>query len=197
VWSQAGQPEAKKDPRETPPVAPAAPVDPGGAKLGATAPVDPKTYIIEPEDIVSIRVWREIDLSGLFTVRPDGKITMHLVGDVQAGGSTPEQLQTRVVEALQTVINRPQVVVAIHEVRSKKYFITGEVNRPGQYPLATKVTVMEALTLAGGFREFADMKNIKILRGTERLRFNYKDVIKGKKLDQNIELKPNDHIVVQ
>lgn len=187
-----------KDPRETPPTAPATPPVAEGApsRLGATAAVDPKTYVVESEDIISIRVWREPEMSGLFTVRPDGKISLHLVGEVQAGGLTPDQLQTKVIEALQTVMNRPQVVVAVHEVRSKRYFISGEVNRPGQYQLVTKITIMEALSMAGGFREFANMKGIKVMRGNERIKFNYKDVIKGNKLDQNIELKPGDHIVV-
>lgn len=197
----SGQPpQERKDSKETPPAAPttpAPPVDPGGTRLGASAAVDPKTYIIEPEDILAIKVWREPEMSGLFTVRPDGKITMHLVGDIQAGGLTPDALQQRVTEALQTVINRPQVVAAVHQIVSKRYYVSGEVNRPGQYPLTGNVTIAEALTMAGGFREFADMKGIKILRGTERLKFNYKDFIKGKNLDKNIVLKPNDHIVVQ
>ena len=152
--------------------------------------------MVEPEDIVSVRVWREPEVSGLFTVRPDGKISMHLVGEIQAGGLTPDQLQQKVVEALQTVMNRPQVVVAVHEVRSKRYFISGEVNRPGQYQLVSKITLMEALSMAGGFREFANIKGIRVMRGNERIKFNYKEVIKGRKLEQNIELKPNDHIVV-
>jgi polysaccharide biosynthesis/export protein len=187
-----------KDPRETaPPAAPAPPLaEAAPTRLGATAAVDPKTYVIESEDIVSIRVWREPEMSGLFTVRPDGKISLHLVGEVQAGGLTPDQLQTKVIEALQTVMNRPQVVVAVQDVRSKRYYISGEVNRPGQYQLVTRITIMEALSMAGGFREFADIKGIKVMRGSERIKFNYKDVIKGKKLDQNIELKPGDHIVV-
>jgi len=197
--SLAGQPaQDRKDSKDQPaaPAAPATPPDPGGARLGASAAVDPKTYIIEPEDILAIKVWREPELSGTFTVRPDGKISMHLVGEIVAGGLTPDQFQQRVVEALQTVINRPQVVAAVHEVRSKRYFISGEVNRPGQYPLSTKVTIMEALSMAGGFREFADTKGIKVMRGNERIKFNYKDVVKGKKLEQNIELKPGDHIVI-
>jgi polysaccharide biosynthesis/export protein len=192
-----GQAAQDKDKKEVVPatVTPTAP-DPGGARLGPAAAVDPKTYIIEPEDVIAIKVWREPELSGSFTVRPDGKITMHLVGDIQAGGLTPEQLNTRVVEALQTVINRPQVVAAVQDVRSKKYFISGEVNRPGEYRLSSRVTVMEALSMAGGFREFADMKGIKIMRGNERIKFNYKEVVKGKKLEQNIELQKGDHIVV-
>jgi polysaccharide biosynthesis/export protein len=186
-----------KDPREVAPPTAAAPVaETAPTRVGATAAVDPKTYVIEAEDIVSIRVWREPEMSGLFTVRPDGKISLHLVGEVQAGGLTPSQLETKVIEALQTVMNRPQVVVSVQDVRSKRYYISGEVNRPGQYQLVTKITIMEALSMAGGFREFADIKGIKLMRGNERIKFNYKDVIKGKKLEQNIELKPGDHIVV-
>ena len=198
VLSIHGQaPQAPKDqaPAAPPaPVAPAAEVSP--TRVSPTAAVDPKTYVIEAEDIVSVRVWREPEMSGLFTVRPDGKISLHLVGEVQAGGLTPDQLQTKVIEALQSVMNRPQVVVAVQDVRSKRYFISGEVNRPGQYQLVSKISIMEALSMAGGFREFANIKGIKVMRGQERIKFNYKEVIKGKKLEQNIELKPGDHIVV-
>jgi polysaccharide biosynthesis/export protein len=194
------QQQERKDSKESAPGAPVPPPpppsDPAAGRVGATAAVDPKSYIIDPEDVVSVRVWREPEMSGLFTVRPDGKITMPLVGDIQAGGVTPDQLQQKVVEALQTLMNRPQVVASVHEVRSKRYYVSGEVNRPGQYPLIGKVTIVEALTMAGGFREFADMKGVKVMRGSERIKFNYKNFIKGKELDKNLELKPGDHIVV-
>lgn len=160
------------------------------------AAVDPRTYVIEAEDVVEIKVWREPEMSGRFVVRPDGKISMLLVGDVVAGGSTPDQLQARVIEALQALIKRPQVTVSVADVRSKRYFISGEVGRPGAYQLISKITVLEALSLAGGLREFADAKGIRIMRGTDQLKFNYRDVIKGKKREQNVELKPGDHIIV-
>lgn len=175
----------------------AEPIDAGrDITKSAGAAVDPRTYLIEPEDIIEVKVWREPEMSGRFAVRPDGKISMLLVGDIVAGGSTPEQLQTRVIEALQTLIKRPQVTVSVAEVRSKRYFISGEVGRPGAYQLISKITVLEALSLAGGLREFADAKGIRIMRGGDQLKFNYKDVIKGKKKEQNVELKPGDHIIV-
>jgi len=203
VLSMAAQLPSKEPPprpRESESATPPPPTNPA-AKLPEDKPapgaaVDPRTYIIDPEDIISIRVWREPELSGNFTVRPDGKITLPLVNDIQAGGLTPDQLQQKVLEALQSLMNRPQVVVAVADVRSKKYYITGEVNRPGPYQLQSKITVLEALSLAGGFREFADIKGIKIMRGSERIKFNYKDVIKGKKLEQNIEVRNGDHIFV-
>lgn len=160
------------------------------------AAVDPKSYMIGVEDVLLIRVWREPEHSGLATVRPDGKITLPLIGDLQAAGLTPEKLDAAVTEALGKYINNPDVIVSVQAVRSKRYYVTGEVNRPGAYPLVTPVTVLEALTLAGGFRDFANKKNITVLRGTQRFKFNYNDVVKGKNLDQNITLQHGDYIVV-
>jgi polysaccharide export outer membrane protein len=163
---------------------------------GVAAPVDPKSYVIGPEDILLVRVWREPELSQGVQVRPDGKITLPLVGELQAGGLTPAQLQTKVVEALTEFINKPEVTVSLQSVQSKKYYITGEVNRPGTFPLVVPVSILEALTNAGGFREFADLKKITILRGGKILKFNYKDVVKGKNRDQNITVENGDYIVV-
>jgi polysaccharide biosynthesis/export protein len=160
------------------------------------APVDPKTYIIGPEDVLAIRVWREPELSQGVQVRPDGKITMQLVGELHAAGLTPAQLQAKVVEALSEYINKPEVTVSLHSVQSKKYYITGEVNRPGTFPLVVPVTILEALTNSGGFREFANTKKITILRGGKILKFNYNDVVKGKNKDQNVVVENGDYIVV-
>lgn len=160
------------------------------------APVDPKTYMIGPEDILLVRVWREPELSGPVAVRPDGQITLPLVGDLQAGGMSPEMLVEAITKKLSLLMNGPQVMVSVQAVRSKKYYIIGEVGRPGEYPLVTPTTVLDALSNAGGFRDFANPKKIVIMRGDKRLKFNYKEVISGKKLDQNIALENNDHIVV-
>lgn len=173
--------EAAKNPSGLPPVA---------------APVDPKTYVIGPEDILAIRVWREPELSQGVQVRPDGKISMQLIGELQAAGLTPSQLQTKVIEALSEYINKPEVTVSLQAVQSKKYYITGGVNRPGTFPLIVPVTVLEALTNAGGFREFANTKKITILRGKKILKFNYNDVVKGKNTEQNIMIESGDYIVV-
>ena len=175
---------------------PSAMADPE-VKKSAGAPVDPRTYVIGAEDVLAVRVWKDADASGMVTVRPDGKITLALGGDIQASGLTPEQLSKRITEALSSYINRPQVTVIVQGVYSKKYYISGEVNRPGGFPLVVPTTLVEALTQAGGFREFANQKRIIIMRGSKRMQFNYKDYIKGKGLDQNIQLENGDHIVVQ
>jgi polysaccharide export outer membrane protein len=160
------------------------------------APVDPKAYVIGAEDLISIRVWREPENSGTFVVRPDGKVSVPLVGEIQAAGLTPEKLSESIAESLQKVMVHPEVTVGVEKVNSKKYYIQGEVNRPGSYPLVIDTTILEALVNAGGFRDFANTKKIVILRGTERIRFNYNQVTHGKKMDQNILLKPGDQIIV-
>lgn len=163
----------------------------------AGAAVDPRSYVIGPEDIIAIRVWREPEMSALYAVRPDGKISMPLVGEIEAGGSTPKQLEAKVVEALQTVMNRPQVAVSVQDVRSKKYYVQGQVHRAGAFPLVSKLSVLEALGLAGGLQEFANDKDIRIIRKGQVIKFNYKEVTKGKKMEQNIELMPGDQIIVR
>jgi polysaccharide export outer membrane protein len=159
------------------------------------APVDPKTYVIGPEDVLFISVFREQDLSGAVAVRPDGKITRPLIGDMQAGGLTPERLATQLKQAFSTYINSPDVQVTVAQVNSKRYTVAGEVMRPGVYPLVLPTKVFDALSTVG-FRDFANLKNIKIIRGQERLKFNYKEVLKGKHLEQNIFLEPGDTIYV-
>jgi polysaccharide biosynthesis/export protein len=160
------------------------------------AAVDPNKYIIGPEDILRVLVWREPDLTGIYAVRPDGKITMPLIGELQAAGLTPEQLKKSLIEALLKYINNPDVTVMVQDVRSKKYYIDGEVNRPGLFPLVTPTTVLEALSSAGGFKEFANQKKIRILRHGAILKFNYKEVTNGKHMEQNIYLENGDHIIV-
>src|SRR5579862_8153623 len=160
------------------------------------AAVDPKTYIIGAQDILMIKVWREMDFTGPYTVRPDGKISMPLVGDVQASGLTPERLGEQLKQALSNFINSPDVSVSLQTVGSKKFYITGEVNRAGEYSLATPTKVFDALSNAGGFRDFANKKKIIIIRGSERIKFNYQDILKGNHLEQNIYLENGDTIVV-
>ena len=164
--------------------------------MPTAAPVDPKTFEIGPQDILLIRVWREPELSSAVQVRSDGKITLPLVGEIQAGGLTPEALKTKVVEVLSEYINKPEVMVSVQSVQSRRYHITGGVNRPGTFPLVVPVTVLEALTNAGGFREFANTKKITVLRKGKTLKFNYNDVIKGKNMDQNVYIETGDYIVV-
>jgi polysaccharide biosynthesis/export protein len=167
-----------------------------GPALPTAMPVDPKTYQIGPEDILMIKVWKEAELSGNVSVRPDGKVTLPLIGELQAAGTTPEGLKTKIVEALTEYINKPEVTVLLMSVQSKKFHIMGEVNRPGSYPLVVPVTVLEALTNAGGFREFANTKKITVLRNGKTIKFNYNDVIKGKNMQQNVMIENGDYIVV-
>jgi polysaccharide export outer membrane protein len=166
------------------------------AKPDSGVAVDPKTYVIGAQDVLSIKVWREQDFTGLYTVRPDGKITLPLIGDVQATGLTPERLGEQLKQGLSNYINSPDVSVSLQTVGSKKFYITGEVNRPGEYVLAVPTKVFDALSNSGGFRDFANKKKIIIIRGADRLRFNYQDILRGKNLEQNIFLENGDTVVV-
>lgn len=162
------------------------------------APVDLDSYEIGAEDQLQVRVWHEAELSGNVVVRPDGMITLPLIGEVLAAGRTPQQLKEEITEKLGEVVVRPEVMVAVISVRSKKYYITGQVNRTGQFSLVVPTTILEALSGAGGFQQWAKRKNIRILRngGRETLKFNYDQVTKGKNLDQNVYLQNGDHIIV-
>jgi polysaccharide export outer membrane protein len=146
---------------------------------------------------VYIKVWRENDFTGPQGVRPDGKITIPLIGDLQAAGLTPERLAAQLTQSLSQYINKPDITVTIAQVNSKKYTITGEVNHPGVFPLVVATKVFDALGSAGGFRDFANKKDIVIIRGDKRLKFNWNDVVKGKKLEQNILLENGDTILVK
>jgi len=181
-----------KDPKSAPPAEEKSEV----TINSAGAAVDPKSYRIGPEDVIAIRIWREPELSGLVSVRPDGKINLLLVGEIDASDTTPVELEARIVKAYQVVLKNPIVSLQVQKVESKRYLLSGEVNKAGAFPLVRPMTVLEALTIAGGIREFGNGKKIVIMRGTERLKFNFNEVIKGKKLEQNIQLQPGDHIVV-
>lgn len=162
----------------------------------AGAPVDSNTYKIGPADVLNVRVWHEQEFSGLVTVHEDGKITLPLVGDLQAAGLTPVQIEQVITKALTRYVMKPLVTVTVQEVLSKKYYLDGEVTHPGEYPLVAPTTVFEAISKAGGLAEFANGKKIYVLRGDKRIPFNYKEVSHGKHMEQNIQLQPGDHIVV-
>jgi polysaccharide export outer membrane protein len=164
---------------------------------GVGAAVDPNKYSIGAEDVLMIQVWREPDFTRQVAVRPDGKITMPLIGDVQAAGMTPLALTNDLKDKVGKYVQNPEVTVTVLDVRSRKYYIDGEVGRPGAFPLVTPTRVLEALSLAGGFREFANQKKIVILRGAKTFKFNYQEVIKGKHLEQNIFIESGDHIIVK
>ena len=190
------QPGPQPKANEPKPPAASAGSAPEKSAEGSAAAVDPNKYLIGPEDLLFIKVWREPDFTSPAAVRPDGKITLPLIGDVQAGDQTPMQLTKTITELLGKYINNPDVNVIVTDVRSKKYYIDGEVLKPGTYLLVTPTTVLEALSNAGGFRDFANTKKIRILRGSNILHFNYKDVSKGKNLEQNIKVESGDHIIV-
>jgi polysaccharide export outer membrane protein len=164
---------------------------------GITPPAD---YVIGPEDVLSIVFWREKDMSTKVSVRPDGMISLPLLNDVKAAGLTPEQLRAELTQAAEKFIEVPSVTVVVDAINSRRVFVTGQVAKQGPYALSAPTTVLQLLSTAGGVLEYADAKNIRILR-TENgkqvtYRFNYKDVSKGKNLQQNILLKPGDTIIV-
>jgi len=181
---------------ETNPANLAAPKPSPDIKIPGAAPVDARTYIIGAEDVIFVKVWRDNDISGQFLVRPDGRISVPLIGDVTATDRTPEQLEKDISDRLAKFIKDPQVNVGILSVGSKKYYILGEVNHPGSFPLVVPTNVLEALVNAGGFRDFANQTKILILRGDQHFTFNYKQVTRGKKPEQNILLEPGDKIIV-
>lgn len=166
----------------------------------ATDPVVPPGYVIGPDDVLSIVYWKDKDMSSEAQVRPDGRIALPLINEVQAAGLTPEQLREKLTEESKKYMEDANITVVVRQINSRKAFITGEVNKPGPYPLTSPTTVMQLISMAGGLREYADSKKIVIMRtvnGTPiSLKFNYKDVVSGKNLTQNIELKPGDTVVV-
>ena len=180
--------------------APRGPAASPAAATGAAAAV-PAGYLIGPEDVLGVLFWREKDMSGDVVVRPDGKITLPLVNDIQAAGLTTEELRSALTTAAAKYIEDPNVTIVVRQINSRRVFITGQINKPGPYTLSPGLTVMQLIAMAGGLTEFADSKNILIMR-TENgkpvaLRFNYKEVMERKKLQQNIELKSGDTVAVK
>jgi len=157
-------------------------------------------YKIGPQDILRIDVWKEPEISRSEPVRPDGKISLPLLNDVQASGLTATQLAAVITEGLKKFITNPQVTVAVTEINSRRVYVTGEVARAGAFPLLPNMTVLQGLSSAGGFTQFARVKNIYVLRMEDGKQvkhpFNYKDVVSGKKTEENILLQPGDVIVV-
>jgi polysaccharide export outer membrane protein len=157
-------------------------------------------YKIGPQDVVRIDVWKEPDISRTIPVRPDGKISLPLLSDVQAAGLTALQLADSIRDGYKRFINSPQVTVTVTEINSRRVYVSGEVGHPGALPLLPNMTALQALTSSGGFTQFAKTKSIYILRTEDGKQvkhpFNYKDVINGKKPEDNILLQPGDTIVV-
>jgi polysaccharide export outer membrane protein len=159
------------------------------------------SFVIGNDDHLAISVWKEPDLTRSIPVRSDGKISLPLVGEIQATGKTPLQLELEIANRLRSYITVPEVTVIVEQINSKKFNIMGMVGRPGSFPLTLSTTVVDAIAAAGGFRDFAKKKGVYILRqnpdGTQtRLNFNYNDFIKGKNLSQNVKIEPRDTIIV-
>ena len=165
------------------------------------ADVQPDGFVIGVEDILNINVWKEPEMSRVVPVRPDGMITLPLIGEIKATGLTPIQLQDQISAALRKLLSDPQVTVIVAEVHSLTFNVMGQVLKPGYYPLTRRMTVLDAIALSGGFQPFAKQKKVYVLRTSAdgkqvRLSFNYKDVIKGKRPDENIYLQPRDTVVI-
>ena|SRR5687768_14062456 len=194
VYAQAPTPPAASSPQSVPEAAAAA------AAPRPSDPVVPPGYVIGPDDLLSIMFWKDKDMSSDTYVRPDGRIALPLLNDVQAAGLTPEQLRLKLTEESKKYMEDANITVVVRQINSRRVFITGEVTKPGPYPITSPTTVMQLISLAGGLREFANSKKIVIMRNESgkpvTLAFNYKDVVAGKNLAQNIELKPGDTVVV-
>src|ERR1700723_3028653 len=170
-----------------------------GDQQKTSATTDPN-YVIGPQDVLDISVWKEPEVSRIVPVRPDGKVSLPLLNDVQAAGLTPAQLAVQITESLKKYVTSPQVTVIITTINSQRVYILGEVTRPGAFPMLPGMTVMQALSSAGGFTPFAKMKSIYVLRTDNgkkvKFPFNYKEAINGKNSEQDIQLKAGDTIVV-
>jgi polysaccharide export outer membrane protein len=157
-------------------------------------------YVIGPEDMLYINVWREEALTRTILVRADGKISLPLVDDVQAAGLTPLQLKQNLTEKLKQFIDNPNVSVVVTEANSFKVYVTGEVRTPGVYRLKSETTLLQIIPMAGGFTDWANQKKIMIIRkegGKEkRITANYKKILEGQDPKSNVVLKPGDTIVV-
>jgi polysaccharide biosynthesis/export protein len=167
------------------------------AQKGAT---DDPNYVIGAQDVLDINVWKEPEITRTVPVRPDGKISLPLLNDVQAEGLTPSQLAAQITNSLKKYVTNPQVTVIVGQINSQRIYILGEVARAGAYPLLPGMSVLQGLSAAGGFTQFANMKKIYVLRQEngkqDKLPFNYKDVVAGRHSEQNVVLKAGDTIVV-
>ena len=199
TWAQSAPPPVQQPPAAAPDKA-----DKNAGEnhaAGAQAAHSDDSYVIGANDVLAISVWKEPDVSRSVPVRSDGKISLPLVGELQAGGQTPRQLEQEIAKRLQNFISEPEVTVIVTESKSQKINILGMVSRPGTFLLTGSTTVLDAVAMAGGFKDFAKQKSMYVLRqspdGTQkRIPFNYKDVIKGKNPEQNIRLLPGDTVVI-
>lgn len=192
--------QAQSSTKQAPPAASEQKTDSASRTSNPSVPAVPDDYKIGPQDVIRIDVWKEPDITRTIPVRPDGKITLPLLNDVQAAGLTAMQLADNIREALTKYITKPQVTVTVMEINSKRVFVTGEVARAGALPLLPNMTVLQALSSVGGFTQFARLTKIYVLRVEDGKQvkhpFNYKEVVKGDHPEENILLQPGDVIVV-
>jgi polysaccharide biosynthesis/export protein len=176
------------------------PAKTAASETAAKPATDDPNYVIGAQDVLDISVWKEPEVSRVVPVRPDGKISLPLLNDVQAAGLTPSKLAAQITESLKKFVANPQVTVIVTIINSQRIYILGEVSRAGAYPLLPGMTVLQALSSGGGFTQFANTKKIYLLRTVngkqEKYPFNYKEVIAGRHSDENISLKAGDTIVV-
>jgi polysaccharide export outer membrane protein len=200
AWSQSAPNGAA-----TPPTVTAAPRPPAAAAAGApttaaTRPA-PRGYVIGPDDILQIVFWREKELSGDVVVRPDGRITLPLLNDVMAAGRTPEELRDVLAMEASQYFGNPNPTVVVKEIRSRKVFITGAVEKPGPYVVTAPTTVLQLIALAGGLKEYADKRNILVMRTTNGKQnayvVDYHAILRRQNLEQNFLLAPGDTVLVR
>ena len=165
-----------------------------------SVPVD-ANYVIGADDVLAVDVWHERELSKVLSVRPDGKISLPLIGELKVTGQTPLQVQDTLTDRLKEYLEHPQVTVMVQQTKSQKINVVGEVARPGEFVFGHPLTILDAIALAGGLRDFAKAKKMYVIRtapdgSQQRLRVNYKDVVKGKRPQQNITLQSHDTVVV-
>lgn len=187
----AAQPPAPVPPNQPVPVADARP---------AAVVVPPPDYVIGADDVLGILYWKDESMTSDVQVRPDGRIALPLVNEIVAAGLTPEQLRETLTEESRRFMEDPSITVVVRQINSRRVYITGEVGKPGPYALTGPMTVLQLIATAGGLREYANDKRIVIMRTVNgratSLRFNYRDVVRGRNLRQNIDLRPGDTVVV-
>lgn len=178
-------------------LATAGPLPAQDARPAAPRPTALALYTIGPSDVLHVVVWKEPDLTLDVTVRPDGYITYPLAGDVEAAGLTPGKLAESLSKRLERFVETPKVTVVVSQTNSARFFVVGQVTKPGEFPLSGRSTVIQALALAGGLREFAKSESIVIVREDQTvIPVNYKRIAEGKDVSQNVVLARGDTIVV-
>lgn len=160
-----------------------------------------KDYVIGADDILAVNVWQEHELSVVMPVRPDGKISLPLIGELPVAGLTAWQLQDTIAQRLKEYLEHPQVTVIVQETKSQRFNVVGEVQKPGSFEFGQPLTIIDAVALAGGLRDFAQSKKMYVIRiaadgSREKIRINYNDLLKGKRSAQNIVLRSHDTVVV-